>query len=68
MGRLNGKGQSRDNLILALLRMKLRFGLLHLLDVFEVGSELPHSPTYQPVRMLNAVLANGANGMSDMAG
>jgi hypothetical protein len=39
-----------------LLRTKLRFGVLHVLDVFEIGSQLCQSLTSQPVRMLNAVL------------
>ncbi|PYL24524.1 MAG: hypothetical protein DMF37_07265, partial [Verrucomicrobia bacterium] len=46
-----------SSFILALLRTKLHFGLLHLLDVFEVGSQLCQSLTSEPVRMLNAVLS-----------
>jgi hypothetical protein len=42
---------------LALLRTKLHFGLLQLLDVFEVGSQLFQSLTSQPGRMLNALLS-----------
>ena len=42
---------------IALLRTKLHFGLLHVLDIFEVGCQLCQSPTSQPVRMLNALVA-----------
>src|SRR6266550_1837831 len=46
-----------SSFILSLLRTKLHFGLLQLLDVFEVGSQLCQSLTSQPVRMSNAVLS-----------
>ena len=46
-----------SSVILALLRTEFHFGLLHLLDVFGVGSQLCQSLTSQPVRMSNAVLS-----------
>src|SRR6266566_7863785 len=49
--------RTRASFIVALLRTKLHFGLLQLLDVFEVGSQLCQSLTSQPVRMLNGLLS-----------
>jgi hypothetical protein len=56
-----------SSFILALPRTKLHFGLLHLLDVFEVGSQLCQSLTSEPVRMLNAFFPAAIGGYCSVA-